>query len=34
MYMCIYIVVYLMFEITCIFCHLSTNRFPFETMGI
>ena len=23
-----------MFEITCIFCHFSTIRFPLETLGI
>ena len=22
-----------MFKITCIFCHFSTIRFPFETLG-
>ena len=22
-----------MFEITCIFCHFSKTRFPFETLG-
>ena len=30
----IYIAVYLRFEITCIFCHFSTIRFPFETLSI
>ena len=23
-----------MFEITCIFCHFSTIKFPFKTLGI
>ena len=32
-YIYIYIEVYFMFEITCIFCHFSTIRFPFETLG-
>ena len=30
----IYVVVYFIFEITCICCHFSTIRFPFETLGI
>ena len=30
----IYIAVYFMFEITYIFYHFSTIRFPFETLGI
>ena len=30
----LYIRVYFMFEITCIFCHFSTIRFPFETLDI
>ena len=34
MFCYIYIAVYFMFEITCMFCHFSTIRFPFETLGI
>ena len=33
-YIYIYIAEYFMFEVTCVFCHLSTVRFPFETLGI
>ena len=28
-----YIAEYFMFEVTCVFCHLSTIRLPFETLG-
>ena len=30
----VYIAVYFRFEITCIFCHFSKIRFPFETLSI
>ena len=30
----LYVAVYFMFEITCIFCHFRTIRFPFEALGI
>ena len=33
MFCYIYVAVCFMFEITCIFCHFSTIRFPFKTLA-